>query len=236
MTDAAVIIPVTSRNLHAHIMAKVAIRTCRASTDAQIMVLANNTPEASWRDEIRQECILLGVQYRYMEGVFNIAKAFNFGASQTTGAFIAYGTSDVIYYPGWLENILALWKVYPHYFALCNYSFDTKNNPCARQQVEPLAKIQHTANPSAGVIVLRRSNGYQWDDQFPLWEIDADFLYYLEANNLKAGYCLNSRCDHLVDGIKPTLDYEECFGQTGDQFYRESKARVKAKWGKLYKG
>lgn len=236
MTDAAVIIPVTSRNLHCHLMAKVAIRTCRASTDAEMLVIQNNTPNDRLISELRDECHALQVNHVYSPGPFNIAKSFNFGAKFTKGKYIAYGTSDVIYYPGWLENIIALWEQYPDYFALCNYSFDLANNPCARQSVLPDAKIVHTHNPSAGVIVLKRANGYQWDEQFPLWEIDADFLYHIEAHGLKAGYCWNSRCDHLVDGVKAHLDLLENFGQTSDQFYGESKAKLKAKWGDRYKG
>lgn len=217
-------------------MAKIALRTCRASTDAPMIVLANNSPEPRLRDDIFKECHALGIDYCYLDGPFNIAKAFNYGASRTGGKYIAYGTSDVIYYPGWLDNIIKSWEQYPDYFALCNYSFDMAHNPCTRQCVEPLNVIKHTANPSAGIIVLKRSSGYQWDEQFPLWEIDADFLYHLEANNLKAGYCLNARCDHLVDGVKAHLDLLENFGQTSDQFYRDSKAKIKAKWGERYKG
>lgn len=237
MTDAAVIIPVTSRNAHCHLMAKVAIRTCRASTDAPMLVLANNSPEPRLRDEIFNECHALGVDYCYLPGPFNIAKAFNYGATKTKGTYIAYGTSDVLYFPGWLDKIIAAWEQHPSYFAICNYSFDTANNPCSRPDVTPLNVIKHTANPSAGVIVLRRDSGYQWDEQFSLWEIDADFLYYLEANHLKAGYCLNARCDHLVDGVKAHLDLGEAFGlQPGEDFYRDSKAKIKAKWKERYKG
>jgi glycosyltransferase involved in cell wall biosynthesis len=218
-------------------MAKVAIRTCRASTDAHMLVLANNSPDQRTRDEIKEECGLLGCRYEYLEGPFNIAKAFNHGTFATVGKYVAYGTSDVIYYPGWLDKIIAAWQQHPSYFALCNYSFDTSNNPCCRRDIIPLNVIKHTPNPSAGVIVLKRENGYQWDEQFSLWEIDADFLYYIEANNLKAGYCLNARCDHLVDGVKAHMDLAEAFGlKEGEDFYRDSKAKIRAKWKDRYKG
>jgi hypothetical protein len=236
MTDADVILPVCASNSQCHIMAMMAMRTLRASTDATIYVMANNTPDLTRRLALQQECELLGMHFYYDHGPFNIARAFNIGATFGCGKYIAYATSDVIYFPDWLDNIISLWEENPQYFALCNYSFDVCNNPCVRQSVIPERRIVDTHNPSAGVIVLKRESGYKWDEQFPLWEIDTDFLYYIEAHNLKCGYCLNARCDHLVDGVKAHVDYQTNFRMTGDEFYGRSKARVKSKWGERYKG
>jgi hypothetical protein len=142
----------------------------------------------------------------------------------------------VIYYPNWLENIIELWEQNPQYFCLCNYSFDVANNPCVERHLFPEKRIVNTHNPSSGVLVLRRSANYVWDEFFHLWEIDTDFQMYIEANGLKAGYCLNARCDHLVDGVKAHVDYETNMGITSDQFYGASKQRIKEKWANIYKG
>lgn len=240
MTDADIILPVCATNAHCHLMASMAMRTLRASTDARIFVLGNNTPDESRREALEKECRLLGMFLHWMEGPFSISVAFNSGTRLGEGPgpskYIAYATSDVIYFPGWLENIIELWEENPHYFALCSYSFDVNNNPCVRHEVTPERRIVDTHNPSSGALVLKRESGYKWDEQFALWEIDTDFLYYIEAHNLKAGYCLNARCDHLVDGVKAHVDYQTNFGMTGDEFYRGSKAAVKSKWGDRYKG
>lgn len=234
--DADIILPVTGANPIAYHMATMAIRTCRASTSARLTVLINNTPDGRIRERLMTQCLLLGASHAYLDGPFNIAKAFNLGAQMATGKYIAYATSDVIYYPNWLENIVELWEEQPEWFALCSYSFDDQNMPCSKPNTAPERRIEQTANPSSGVIVLKRGSRYSWDEQFPLWEIDADFLYYLESKALKAGCVLNARCDHLVDGVKAHLDLQTAFGQTSDQFYGESKARLKAKWGDRYKG
>ena len=236
MTDADIILPVCATNSHCHLLASMAMRTLRASTDARIIVLANNTPDESRRFALERECGLLGLDYLYVGGPFSISKLFNEGAAMGMRKYIAYATSDVIYFPGWLDNIIELWEMSPDYFALCSYSFDINNNPCARQSVEPIKLVQNTHNPSSGVIVLKRESGYKWDETFPLWEIDTDFLYYVEAHNLKCGYCLNARCDHLIDGVKAHIDLAVNFGLTSDQFYKDSKAAVRKKSGDRYKG
>lgn len=236
MIDADVIIPVCATNHHCHNFAMVAMRTCRASTSARILILGNNTPDPTRREALKKECEYLGMAWHYVEGPFSISKAFNLGTRMTQGKYIAYGTSDVIYFPNWLENIIELWEQNPQYFCLCNYSFDLNNNPCVSRQMFPEKRIINTHNPSSGVMVLKRENGYQWDESFALWEIDTDFQMYIQKNGLKAGYCLNARCDHLVDGVKCNVDYQTNMGLTSDQFYGESKAKIKEKWGELYKG
>ncbi len=235
MTDADIILPVCATNRSCHLMASVAIRTLRASTDASILVLANNTPDDRQK-MLERECGLLGLNYLYMPGPFNIAKAYNFGATFGTAKYIVYATSDVIYFPGWLDNLITMFEQNPHYFCLCNYSFDIDNNPCARQTVTPETRIVDTHNPSSGVIVFKRETGYKWDEQFPLWEIDTDLLYYIESKNLRAGYCCNSRCDHLIDGVKIHVDLEKNFETVEGGFHGGAKARVRAKWGDRYKG
>lgn len=236
MTDADIVLPLCATNEHCHLVAMVAMRTLRASTDARVIVLANNTPDMSRRLAVQAECDLLGLDYQYVEGPFSISKFFNYGASLGRHKYIAYATQDVIFFPGWLTNIIELWEANPQYFCLCNYSFDVNNNPCTRKSTVPEKRIIDTHNPSSGVTVLKRENGYKWDEQFTLWEVDTDFLYYIEAHGLKAGYCCNARADHIINGVKGTIDLSENMGQTVHEFYGGSKAKVAAKWGERYKG
>lgn len=232
MTDADVILPVTTASEFNYIMATMAIRTCRASTDARIIVMLNNSEDGSLWNRVVKQCSLLGIECCYVPGPFNIAKIFNNGASLGVGKYIAYGTSDVIYYPGWLENLISLWEKEPDYFALCTYSFDDLNMPCVSHEIVNEPRIVQTHNPSSGVIVIKRESNYVWDEQFPLWEIDADFLYYLEHNKLKAGYCLNARADHLIGCVRNHIDLKKHFGMKNDgDFFGGPRIRLEKKWG-----
>jgi len=231
--NADVILPLCACNDASLYVSLVGLRTCQASTAARILVLCNNTPVDPWRNIIEENCRLLGVRFHYVEGTFNIAKIFNLGTRMTTGAHIAYCTADVIYFPNWFENIVELWAEHPEFFTLTNYSFDTREMPCVKHHTRPEREIIHTGNPSAGLNCFKRASGYVWDEQFPLWELDADLFYFLERNKLKAGVCLNSRADHMVQGIRPHIDYNVNFGITdaNSEFFTLPRRRLEKKWG-----
>src|SRR6185295_4296657 len=200
--DADVIIPVTTATEETYHMAVMALRTCQASTTARVWAYINNSPPSVRLDRLRNQCEMLGIGVRMWDGPFSISKIFNDGTRTTTGEFIAHGTSDVIYFPNWLENIVDLWRENPDYFTLCNWIFDALNMPCVQHRIVNERRIIHTGNPSAGVNVFRRRDGWMWDEAFDLWEIDADLFYFLERNHLKAGICLNARCDHLIEAVR----------------------------------
>jgi len=233
--NADVILPLCASNEASLYVSLVGLRTCQASTTARILVLCNNTKEEPfpWRRRIQENCEALGVRFHYVEGPFNIAKIFNLGTSMTKGDYIAYATADVIYYPNWFENIVDLWQDEPDYWTLSNYSFDTRIMPCVKRHTLPERKIVQTGNPSAGLNVFKRSSKYMWDEQFPLWEIDADLHYHLAHYGLKAGICLNARADHMIQGIRPHIDYAVNFGisDADKEFFTEPRIKLEKKWG-----
>lgn len=237
--DADIIIPVTTANKITWMISTVAVRTCRASTKYRMLVLNNNSPNHCYRDWMEKECELLGIRYEYVDGPFSISKFFNLGIKMTTGKYIALGCADVIYYQNWLENIIELWEEQPDWFAMCNYTFDRDpGHPCAKTNPIPERRVAATHNPSSGVLVLKRSNNYRFDEEnFPNWEMDADFTIYMEVNKLKAGVCLNSRCDHLICGIRDHIDYAKHYGvKDGNrEFFVIPKENLRKKWGHKYR-
>jgi len=202
MISADVIIPVTTGSETAYMMAVMSLRTCHASTKANIWAYINNSPDDALRARLVNQCHMLGINVVMWPGPFNIAKIFNDGFDRSKGDYIGFGTSDVIYYDHWLENIIELWEENPEYFILSSWSFDDLATPCARNHIVNRREIVHTGNPSAGVLVFKRSSQYRWDENFELWEIDADLFYHIERNKLKAGICLNARCDHFIEGVR----------------------------------
>lgn len=231
-TDADIVLPVCASDEGSLYVSTVGIRTCAATAPgARIMVMCNNT-EGKFRQIIESNCVGLGLEFYYIDGPFSISRVFNRGARLGTRKYIAYCTADVIYYHGWLENLISLWNEHPDYFALATYSFDIGNNPCVPRSGMGERRIVDTHNPSSGVLVLKRESGYVWDENFPLWEIDADFLYYIERNGLRAGYCLNARCDHMIEGIRRHIDYGKNFGMTcQDDFFGAPRRYLEQKWG-----
>ncbi len=205
--DADVIMPVTTATEWSYLMAVIALRTCKASTSARVWAYINNSPKSVWRTRLEKQCHALGIRVVDWGQPFSLSKIFNAALDRTRGEFIAYATSDVLYFKDWLENIVDLWREFPGYFTLCNWSFDDQNMPCVQHTIINERRIIHTGNPSAGVNVFRRADGWRWDEHFDLWEIDADLFYHIERNKLKAGICLNARCDHLIEGVRKFIPH-----------------------------
>ena len=200
--DADIILPITTATEFSYLMAVVALRTCQASTTARIHAYINNSPPSIKRERMETQCRMLGIRVVDWPGRFNIAKIFNHGLDHTSGEYICYATSDVIFFPNWLDNIIELWEENPEYFTLCNWSFDDLNMPCVQHEIVNERRIIHTGNPSAGLNCFRRKDGWRWDENFELWEIDADLFYHLQRNKLKAGVVLSARADHLIEGVR----------------------------------
>ena len=221
-TNADVILPVTTATDQTYLMAVVSLRTCRASCGARVHAYLNNSPETRLRARLIEQCFLLGISVIDWREPFSLSKIFNHGTDNTAGDYIVHATSDVIFYPGWLDNIIDLWKQHPEFYTLGNYSFDDENMPCVKHNVMPERRVVATHNPSAGLNVFRRQAVYRWDEHFTIWEMDTDLQMYIEKNGLRAGYCLNSRADHLINCVKSCVP--------GTPGY-DASAYVRKKWG-----
>lgn len=234
MSDSAVILPLCAHEVNSLNMSLTALRTCAASTTAKILVICNNS-EGEFLEAIKSNCDALGAAFHYWEGPFNISKIYNLGTQMTQGKYIAYGSADVVYYPNWLENIIALWERNPKYYCLCGWSFDHRPIPCTQQLVKYQNIIAPTHNPSSGVLVFKRESNFQWDENFMLWEVDCDIYIMLERTGRKAGIAMNARCDHLCGGMRgtPNFDYNKSFGITNaeEQFYKDPRRYLEKKWG-----
>lgn len=203
--NADVILPVSSSTPMRWTLSMVAMRTLHANTPGVRIIVIDTTREPSDL-RVRNECRALGVEYLEWKQEFSITKIFNMAQEIGDGKYVVFATADTIFYPDWLMNLVKIWDENPQYFCLAPCTFDPRGNPCSMQTVKSQWKIVETAHPSAGVIVFRRDNLFQWDEQFPLWECDSDLTLYMERNGLKAGYCLNSRVDHLINGFDTPHD------------------------------
>lgn len=206
-----ILIPVTTYTEATYAMACVAVRTCRASVspDEKVIAVLNNSPKSPRETAFREECGLLGIDVWVWPGQFNFSSIFNQYVERCRTPFLAYGSSDVIYYPGWLDAILAAWEKHPDFWFMCNYTFHADGGlPCARRSVQPEDRVVKTHNPSSGVLVYRLANGWRYDERFPLWEADADLTLWMQHNGKTAGCCYNARCDHLLGAVKVAVPSE----------------------------
>jgi hypothetical protein len=232
--DADIIMPVTTPNDVTLNIARVSIRTCRATTGGRLWVVHNNTDCQGKREELKKECELLGANYLYMDGPFSTSKTFNQMFDRTTGEYIAFSSGDIICFDNWLENVIEHFKAHPDYLVLSPFQFATDHPACGRQTMEHENRIQNTGNPAGPVLVFKRSNCFRWDENLPLWEVDADLLIHIQRSGSHAAYCCNARVDHLYSGYVRNIDMHKHFGFEGDihqNFYGKQTQHFKNKWG-----
>lgn len=227
MNEAAVIMPVTAPNDFLWYVASVGIRTLAASTKQTMLVLANNTPDLVKRSSIERQCRALDVRYEYVEGPFSLTRFWNLGIDLTKEPHLAFANQDCIFYPRWLENMIALWEQNPDYYALWPWSFCDHDLGIAYPQfIRYENRIQQHHAP-ATILLMKRSSGYRFDERFSGWELDADLINHFESNKLKVGMVMNARVDHFNQTVTTNIDLQKHYGQN---FYTSGAEALKQKY------
>lgn len=227
---ADIIIPVCATNWATFNLARLAIRTCAAHTPmGNILIYGNNIENQEWRIELSRSAILLGCRWCYIEGEFNFAQTFNRGIHETNSEFYGCFGQDVIFFPNWLVNLISLWKRNPQFFTLSPYSFDLRyGEPIISLPDHPQDRILETHIHCTAGQLFRRDKLFHYDESFPYWDLDSDLHQFIIHNSLREGICLNSRVDHLVEGVMCEIDKKKCLA---DKDFVASSMRLKRKWG-----
>jgi hypothetical protein len=226
--DGCVIMPVSGYNAAVLYMSLVGIRTLRASTCAEILIVGNNTPDLKVRYDLERECGLLGCRWSYMDGPFNITRTFNWGFDNTNGAYMANAGADLIAYPGWYHNLIEVWEQNPQFFTLSPFSFHRELPDFHPYVTHPEARVMERHIHCNAVCVFKRKDGWRYDE-LSEWECDSDLHHHILKNGLREGYVLNSRVDHMITGFRSNIDMlaPEMYARS----YHESSEYVWKKWG-----
>lgn len=226
MMDCTVVILATVDNPILFYAAEVAVRTCQASTGQPIYVLCNNSNDVALRERFQTDCGDLGVTYEYWPGAYHMNRMFNHVNTKLSTHYVAYCNQDVIFYQGWLSNLITQWEKQAEYWMVVPYNQGSRPTITQKRVPGDTQGIVDTPNHATGVIVLRR--GFAFDETFADWEQDADMHYYAGANRLKIGVCLSSRVDHFEEIVRKYGDIEGKLGVEG--YAAKASAALKAKW------
>jgi hypothetical protein len=232
-SDCDLILPVTVPNEVLWAVSSMCLRSARASTDANIIVMLNNSPDKKLADDIREQCSLLDIKLVEMDAPFSLSVAFNQGAALGHAKYIAYGQCDTLFFDGWLDRLVELWEEHPEYYVVWPFTFSTlRYGQSYRQSYRLERRIVADGFPQGALSILRRADNYQWDERFTFWEMDADFSLHMQRNNLKGGLCLWSRVDHIAQTVGNNIDRNKHFG-VADMGEANSQAsrRLQEKWG-----
>ncbi len=229
--DADIILPVTVPTFGLWAVASMCIRSARASTEANIIVLLNNS-EPALAEDVREQCRLLDVRCVDMPGPFSLSRAFNAGMDMGSGKYVAFGQCDTLFFEGWLDRLVELWEEEPGYFVVWPFTFSTARYGQSYRRSPVLERrIVEDGFPQGALSVLRRDDGYRWDERFVWWEMDADFSLDMQKHGRKGGLCLWSRVDHLPQVVGKSIDGARHFGVRGmNDSTSEANELLKAKW------
>lgn len=230
MRRAAIIIPMTTSSEFLWLLNTTCVRTCKAySGDADILILGNNSPDSVSHADLKKQCQLLGVRYEYIDGPFNQARFFNLGTDMTESRYVVYGSADLIFYPDWLNNLLDAYDRHQEYFMLAPWGFHPDMGALGYQQkIQYSKKIITTHWVSTGIEAMLRSRGYRFDEQFPDHELDTDYHYYAKSIGAPIGIVMNSRVDHLINGVRSQVSREANYGALADM--GATTAALRKKW------
>ena len=161
-----------------------AIQTHKATCDADLVFLDNNSDRVDLQAALKKECQALGYRYEYLTGDVHINAFYNYGTELTAldkepSEFLAYCNADVVFHDAWLSNLLDAWETGDnrnHFISLHPYSYSPDiEGLCYRKETEPEDTVISCDHPLMHVSVFRRSSGFIFDKQFPFWETDRDW-------------------------------------------------------------
>lgn len=226
--DVVTVMPCTSQCQETVDTAVNALKSHKATCDAQVIVLDNSSPRNLMRDELKHATLRLGYTYRYSPHVFSLNGLWNVGTLFSKSDYVVHSSADVIFHEGWLDEILSVFKTYPKkYYSLhpCSIKSGPFDMGCNAFVDELLpGVVADTQSPTNYVNAFTRSNMHYWDEAFPVWASDTDYALTLKTKGLTAGVCRGSRVDTMLGGVYRFL------GPVPEMFTTEGVTRFRRKW------
>lgn len=196
--DADIIISICAPTYACYVSAEVAMRTCAAYTDANIVLVANNMPVPRFKEALSANAKAFGMKWMWYESPpLNILECINPSIRAFTGKYYVVCHQDVVFYAKWLDNLIEAWESEPDYFFLSPYSFNLwRKDATDTLPKNPKKGILETWPHGMGTMAHRRDKPF-YQDEHILSEGDSDLYQHCHRNRLRTGIVMNSRVDHL---------------------------------------
>lgn len=227
--DADVIIPLCAPTYACYVAAEVAMRTCVASADTNIVIAANNMPVPKFKDALFANARAFGMKWCWYESPpLNVLECINLSIRACACKYYVVCHQDVVFYDKWLDNLIAAWEAEPDYFCLSPHSFNGWRKDTTYALPATKSGIWETWPHGMGAMAFRRDKPF-YPDASILSEGDSDLYQHCHRNKLRTGVVLNSRVDHL--GQVVMNEVKDWGALTGNPNQRQDDAaRLKAKW------
>lgn len=152
---------------------------------------------------LKREITDLGGIYVPVVEPYHQTKYWNDFMRSSRADYVVLASADVIFYHGWLEQLLRYYSASPDLLSVHPVAFSPWHAGLSYFcEAGPRPDVLHTtANPLCHVLVHRLANKYFWDEQFPYYEADMDYHLHMERSGKRAGVVTSSRVDHLEGSI-----------------------------------
>jgi hypothetical protein len=210
------------------------VATAKATApEAHLLWLGGNCAPGPIEDYFKAFLATLGYEYVRIEEPYNCARWWILGKELTAakwgGEFTVFAACDLLFHPGWLDNIVDLWRSNPDYFCLAPFSWGRLHHTGLNYRsddLKPRREILPCDHPAPWCFVRRRDDDYVPDLRFKDWNVEFDFYEWMKFHGRKAGVCLNARVDHTGYGPRRLGD----FGFDLNANITEGKALFDEKW------
>ena len=189
------------------------VATAKATApNARLLWMGGNCQPGPIEEHFKKYLATLGYEYVRIEEPYNCARWWTLGKESTAkwgGEFTVFASCDLLFYAGWLDNLVELWREHPEYFCLAPFSWGRCHHTGLnyRDDCTPRREIIPCDHPAAWCHVRRRDDDYIPDIRFKDWNVEFDFYEWMKANDRKAGVCGNARADHLGWGPRALGDF-----------------------------
>src|SRR4051794_12025588 len=161
---------------------------------------------AVWKRHVEES----GQRFVFSGSGFAMNRLYNEGAALTSGEFVMYANSDLVFHEGWYENLLAWFDRIEGLLVASPFSRvpEGHRGPAAgawRVDAELRDEFLDTAHIPGWFTCFRRSSEWIWDEAFEAHYQDNDFTRTLrtmrcEDPSIRSGIAYDSRVDHLIGG------------------------------------
>lgn len=134
----------------------------------------------------------------YYEGDFHLNKLFNCGLDNTESEYVVYSIADTLFLGDWLTPLQKLIDT-GEYHSVQGTSRENYDGFYSYRDLaaEEPGKVLKTQGPCGYHFLMRRDQGYRWDEEVGLFYPDVLYREYLLATNQFAGIYADSHVEHL---------------------------------------
>ena len=177
------------------------MRTHKATCDSELHFYSNEIyteDHEKLNKTLSQELTRLGYFYHRYEEPFSLTKIWNQGLSDTSSDYVVYSIGDMLFLSGWLDPLITLLDTGKYHSAQgvtrLNDDGMTNHFDAAKANREGFLESDY---PCGSHFVMRRSDGFEWDEEVGQFYPDIAYREYLKHTSQLCAISGSSELVHM---------------------------------------